>query len=176
MAQALAFSGLPFLLQTGHGFSVFQAGLLTTPWFLATALAAPLSGRLMDRFPAGLLGGVGLVLMAAGLGLLALLPATPQAADIAWRMALTGFGFGLFQTPNNRTMVGAAPPERAGGASGLLSTARLLGQTTGAALVGLILGWMPGMPIAGPTTALTLACGMAFLGAVISVLRLRARG
>ncbi|WP_408904282.1 MFS transporter [Pararoseomonas sp. SCSIO 73927] len=176
MAQALAFSGLPFLLQNGHGFTVFQAGLLTTPWFLATALAAPLSGRLMDRFPAGLLGGVGLVLMASGLGLLALLPAQPHAADIVWRMALTGFGFGLFQTPNNRTMVGAAPPERAGGASGLLATARLLGQTTGAALVGLILGWMPGMPVAGPTTALTLACGMAFLGAVISVLRLRARG
>ncbi|MBP0493708.1 MFS transporter [Roseomonas sp. SG15] len=175
MAQALAFSALPFLLQTGFGFSVFQAGLLTTPWFLATAVAAPLSGRLMDRFPAGLLGGVGLVLMATGLALLALLPTHPQAVDIAWRMALCGFGFGLFQTPNNRTMVGAAPPERAGGASGMLATARLLGQTTGAALVGLILGWMPGMPIVGPTTALTFACGMAALGAVVSVLRLRAR-
>jgi len=176
MAQALAFSALPFLLQSGYGFSVFHAGLLTTPWFLATATAAALSGRLMDRFPAAVLGGVGLVMMAAGLGLLAILPAQPAAWDIAWRMALGGFGFGLFQTPNNRTMVGAAPPERAGGASGMLSTARLLGQTTGAALVGLVLGWMPGMPIAAPKLALTIAFGMAVLGAGVSLLRLRARG
>jgi DHA2 family multidrug resistance protein-like MFS transporter len=175
MAQSLAFSSLPFLLQTGYGFSVFQAGLLTIPWFLATATAAPLSGRLLDRIPAGVLGGVGLVMMSAALGLLALLPNAPHPVDILWRMALGGFGFGLFQTPNNRTMVGAAPPERAGGASGMLSTARLLGQTSGAAMVGLVLGWMPGMPIGGPKLALTLGCGMAALGAIVSLLRLRVR-
>jgi DHA2 family multidrug resistance protein-like MFS transporter len=175
MAQSLAFASLPFLLQTGFGFSVFQAGLLTTPWFLATATAAPLSGRLLDRIPAAVLGGVGLAMMSAGLGLLALLPAAPHAADIAWRMALGGFGFGLFQTPNNRTMIGAAPRERAGGASGMLSTARLLGQTTGAALVGLVLGLMPGMPVGGPKLALSIGCGMAALGACVSLLRLRAR-
>ncbi|WP_424136326.1 MFS transporter [Roseomonas chloroacetimidivorans] len=173
MAQALAFASLPFLLQNGFGFSVFESGLLTTPWFLATAVCAPLSGRLMDRIPAGLLGGVGLMVMALGLGLLAALPPSPHALDIAWRMVLCGAGFGLFQTPNNRTMVGAAPRERAGGASGMLATARLVGQTTGAALVGLVLGWMPGMPVGGPTLALTIGCGMAAMGAVVSMLRLR---
>ncbi|WP_184512718.1 MFS transporter [Muricoccus pecuniae] len=175
MAQGLAFSALPFLLQSGYGFSVFTAGLLTTPWFLATAIAAPLSGRLMERVPAAVLGGVGLAMMSAGLGLLAVLPPSPDVADIVWRMVLGGFGFGLFQTPNNRTMVGAAPPERAGGASGMLSTARLLGQTTGAALVGLVLGWMPGMPVGAPKLALAIGCGMAALGALVSLLRLRAR-
>ncbi|WP_458095815.1 MFS transporter [Roseomonas sp. WA12] len=175
-AQGLAFTALPFLLQSGYGFSVFQAGLLTTPWFLATAAAAPLSGRLMDRMPAAVLGGVGLAMMSAALGLLAILPEAPSAADIAWRMALGGFGFGLFQTPNNRTMVGAAPPERAGGASGMLSTARLLGQTTGAATVGLVLGWMAGMPVGAPKLALTLGFGLAAVGAGVSLLRLRARG
>ena len=175
MAQGLAFSALPFLLQSGYGFSVFTAGLLTTPWFLATAIAAPLSGRLMERVPAAVLGGVGLAMMSAGLWLLAVLPPSPDVADIVWRMVLGGFGFGLFQTPNNRTMVGAAPPERAGGASGMLSTARLLGQTTGAALVGLVLGWMPGMPVGAPKLALAIGCGMAALGALVSLLRLRAR-
>ena len=174
-AQMLAFASLPFFLQTGLGFTVFQAGLLTTPWFLATAIAAPLSGRLLERFPAGLLGGVGLALMSAGLGAMALLPAAPHPADIAWRLALCGFGFGLFQTPNNRTLIAAAPPERSGGASGMLSTARLVGQTTGAALVGLLLGWMPGMPVGGPKLAVTVACGMAALGACVSLLRLRTR-
>ncbi|MFC7736481.1 MFS transporter [Roseomonas sp. GCM10028921] len=175
MAQGLAFSSLPFLLQSGYGFSVFTAGLLTTPWFLATATAAPLSGWLMERVPAAVLGGVGLAMMSAGLGLLAVLPPSPDVTDIVWRMVLGGFGFGLFQTPNNRTMVGAAPPERAGGASGMLSTARLLGQTTGAALVGLVLGWMPGMPVGAPKLALAIGCGMAALGALVSLLRLRAR-
>lgn len=175
MAQGLAFSALPFLLQSGYGFSVFTAGLLTTPWFLATAIAAPLSGRLMERVPAAVLGGVGLAMMSAGLWLLAVLPPSPDVADIVWRMVLGGFGFGLFQTPNNRTMVGAAPPERAGGASGMLSTARLLGQTTGAALVGLVLGWMPGIPVGAPKLALAIGCGMAALGALVSLLRLRAR-
>ena len=175
MAQMLAFASLPFLLQTGFGFSVFVAGLLTTPWFIATALAAPLSGRLMERFPAGLLGGIGLAMLSGGLGAMAILPPTPHPLDIIWRMALCGFGFGLFQTPNNRTLVGAAPPDRAGGASGMLSTARLVGQTSGAAMVGLVLGWMPGMPVGGPKTALAIGCGLAALGACVSLLRLRAR-
>jgi DHA2 family multidrug resistance protein-like MFS transporter len=174
-AQMLAFAALPFLLQTGFGFSVIQSGLLTTPWFLATALSAPLSGRLMDRIPAGLLGGVGLALMSCGLASLALLPEAPHPMDILWRMALCGFGFGMFQTPNNRTMIGAAPRERSGGASGMLSTARLVGQTTGAALVGLVLSWMPGQPIAGPDVALMLACGAAAVAACVSLLRLRTR-
>jgi len=175
MAQGLAFSSLPFLLQTGFGFSVFHAGLLTIPWFLATAFAAFYSGRLLDRIPAAILGGVGLTLMSVALALLALLPAPPHPVDVLWRLALGGLGFGLFQTPNNRTMVGAAPPERAGGASGMLSTARLLGQTSGAALVGLVLGWMPGMPVAGPNLALTIGCGMAALGACVSLSRLRVK-
>ena len=64
-------------------------------------------------------------------------------------MALAGAGFGLFQTPNNRTMIAAAPRERSGGASGMLGTARLLGQTIGAALVALFLGALCGSTARG---------------------------
>jgi hypothetical protein len=46
-------------------------------------------------------GGIGLLLFAAGLATLAMLPADPSALDVVWRMAATGDGFGLFQTPNN---------------------------------------------------------------------------
>mgnify|MGYP000426248640 CR=1 FL=1 len=62
-----------------------------------------------------------------------------SAFDIGWRMALCGAGFGLFQSPNNHTIVSSAPAQRSGGASGMLGTARLLGQSTGAALVALLL-------------------------------------
>jgi DHA2 family multidrug resistance protein-like MFS transporter len=144
-------------------------GLLITPWPIAVAFAAPLAGRLVERYPAGLLGGIGLVLFAAGLCALALLPAEPTVFDVIWRMALSGAGFGLFQTPNNRTMIAAAPRERSGGASGMLGTARLLGQTTGAALVALFLGRYA---TDGTQLALLAGVGFALLGATLSMLRM----
>jgi DHA2 family multidrug resistance protein-like MFS transporter len=98
-AQMLALVSLPFFLQGVLGFSPVETGLLITPWPLALAVAAPIAGRLADRYPAGLLGAVGLIVFAAGLFALALMPARAAAADIAWRMAVTGLGFGLFSPP-----------------------------------------------------------------------------
>jgi MFS transporter, DHA2 family, multidrug resistance protein len=172
-AQMLAFVAIPFYLQSHFGYSAVQMGLLITPWPLAVAVTAPIAGRLVERYPAGLLGGIGLCLFAAGLAALALLPAHPSPADLVWRMALAGAGFGLFQTPNNRTMIAAAPRERSGGASGMLGTARLLGQTLGAALVALFLGRYPAE---GTQISLLAATGFALLGAALSMLRLSPAG
>jgi DHA2 family multidrug resistance protein-like MFS transporter len=171
--QMLAFVAIPFYLESRFGYSAVQMGLLITPWPIAVAFAAPVAGRLVERYPAGLLGGIGLLLFAVGLGALALLPANPGAFDVIWRMALSGVGFGLFQTPNNRTMIAAAPRERSGGASGMLGTARLLGQTTGAALVALFLARSPAD---GTQYALLAGAGFALLGAVLSMLRLSPAG
>jgi len=137
-AQMLAYVAVPFYFQDVLGRDAVATGLLMTPWPLATAVMAPLAGRLADRYSAGVLGALGLVTFASGLALLALLPASPGNADVVWRMALCGAGFGLFQSPNNRALLTSAPPERSGGASGMLGTARLLGQTTGAALAALM--------------------------------------
>jgi MFS transporter, DHA2 family, multidrug resistance protein len=150
-----------------------EIGLLITPWPSAVAFSAPIAGRLVERYPAGLLGGIGLVLFAAGLGALAMIPANPTTLDVVWRMALAGAGFGLFQTPNNRTMIAAAPRERSGGASGMLGTARLLGQTTGAALVALFLARNPDH---GTQISLFAGAGFALLGAALSMLRLSPAG
>jgi len=171
--QMLAFVALPFYLESRFGYSAVEMGLLITPWPIAIAFAAPLAGRLLERYPAGLLGGIGLLLFAAGLATLALLPDNPGIADVVWRMALSGAGFGLFQTPNNRTMIAAAPRERSGGASGMLGTARLLGQTTGAALVALFLARSPAD---GTQISLFAGVGFALLGAVLSLLRLSPAG
>jgi DHA2 family multidrug resistance protein-like MFS transporter len=169
-AQLLAFVSLPFTFQTLMGFPTAQVGLLMMPWPAAIAIVAPLSGRLSDRFNAAVLGGVGLVLLALGLFALWMLPAHPTPLDISWRMALCGVGFGMFQAPNNRTMVGAAPKSRSGAASGLLSTARLTGQSIGAALVSLLLARLG---IVGANWALLVAAGFAAVAAVISMTRTR---
>ena len=173
VAQMLAFVSLPFTFQNIFGFPPVEVGLLMMPWPLAVAVVAPMSGKLSDRHSPALLGGAGLVLLAVGLALLALLPAHPSVADIAWRMALCGVGFGLFQAPNNRTMITSAPKARSGAASGMLGTARLTGQTIGAALVALLLARFG---IHGSIWALAVAGGFAAIAAVISVSRIGASG
>jgi DHA2 family multidrug resistance protein-like MFS transporter len=173
-AQMLAYIALPFLLLGSLGRSHLEAGLIITAWPLGIVAMAPLAGRLIGRYPDGLLGAVGLALMAIGLGLLAALPAQPASVDMVWRMALCGLGFGLFQSPNNHTIVTSPPPHRSGAASGMLGTARLTGQTLGAVLVALIFSvWHPQQG-QGAQIALMLAAGFAVVAGVCSSLRLRA--
>jgi MFS family permease len=135
IAQGIAFIALPFLFEAGSGASQIETGLLMTPWPATVIVAAPLAGRLSDKIPAGILGGIGLASLSAGLLLVLALPPHAPFWDFAWRMSLCGAGFGFFQAPNNRLIIGSAPRERSGAGSGMLSTARLVGQTTGAALV-----------------------------------------
>ena len=167
-AQILAYVSLPFSFQTIYGFPPGEVGLLIAPWPLAVAVMAPIAGKLSNRHSAALLGSTGLLLLATGLLLLSFLPQHPSIADIIWRMALCGLGFGCFQTPNNRTMIMAAPRARSGAASGMLGTARLSGQTIGAALVALLLGRLG---IHGATTALFVGAGFAILAAIVSLSR-----
>ena len=169
-AQALAYVSLPFYLQGTLGRSAVETGFLMTPWPLTIAVIAPIAGRLADKISPGLLGGLGLLALGGGLVALALLPAHPSTADIVWRMAVCGFGFGVFQTPNNKAMIGAAPPARSGGASGMLATARLLGQTIGAALVAVVFALSAEHPA---TETLFVAAGFAFVAALVSFLRIR---
>ena len=168
-AQMLAFVSLPFFLQTVLGRSEVETGLLLTPWPLATMVMAPLAGYLIERVHAGLLGGLGLAVMATGLFALALLPHNPDDLDVVWRMILCGAGFGLFQSPNNHTIISAAPRHRSGGASGMLGTARLLGQSSGAALVALMFNLFHEH---GTHASLLLAGSFATLAAVVSSLRM----
>src|SRR5712692_10773052 len=84
--QGLAFVSLPFYFEDILGRSQVETGFFMTPWPLVVAIMAPIGGRLSDRFSAGILGGLGLILLALGMALLAMLPASPSVADIVWRM------------------------------------------------------------------------------------------
>ncbi len=169
LAQSMALVSLPFLFENTLGRTQVETGLLLTPWPLAVAIIAPFTGRLSDRYPAGLLGGGGLAVMAAGLGLVAILPAHPATFDIVWRLLICGIGFGFFNTPNNRAILTSAPPNRAGAASGMQATSRLLGQTMGAAMVALMFGLFP---ISGTRESLVFAACAAGGAAVVSFSRL----
>lgn len=168
-AQMLAMVSLPFFLQSVLGRSEVATGLLLTPWPLATMVMAPVAGRLIERIHAGLLGAIGLAMFASGLFALALLPTSPTDVDIIWRMILCGAGFGLFQSPNNHTIISSAPRHRSGGASGMLGTARLLGQASGAALVALMFNLFATQ---GTHLSLLLAGSFATLAALVSALRI----
>jgi DHA2 family multidrug resistance protein-like MFS transporter len=133
--QSLAFVSLPFYFETVLGRSPVETGFLMTPWAVLVAIMAPIAGRLSDRYSPGALGGIGLAALSLGMVSLVLMPAHPSVFDIGWRMAMCGVGFGFFQAPNLKAIMGAAPPTRAGGASGIVATSRLMGQSSGAALV-----------------------------------------
>src|SRR6195952_5610746 len=163
---------LPFYFEDILKRTQVETGFFMTPWPLVVAIMAPIAGRLSDRYAAGILGSLGLALLALGMALLAMLPANPHVADIVWRMAICGCGFGFFQTPNMKALMSSAPLGRSGSASGIVATARLIGQTTGAALAALCFSLADRE---GATLALVLGAGFAVLGCVMSSLRLIAK-
>jgi DHA2 family multidrug resistance protein-like MFS transporter len=171
VAQMTFLLSLPFRLQHQYQLSPSEVGGVIAFWPLTTMFVAPSAGWLSDRVPAAVLGGVGMAIATLALLLVAFLPADPGFFDIAWRMSLCGAGFGLFLSPNARLQIGSAPPERAAAAGGMISTTRLVGQTTGATLVAALLALGIG---SGRIPAL-IAATLTIVAGICSVARLRAR-
>jgi DHA2 family multidrug resistance protein-like MFS transporter len=168
-AQMAATVALPFHLQHGWGLSAAETGLYMIPWPLAVALAAPVSGRLSDRVSTGWLCAAGGICLAAGLLTAALCPRSSGLAPLVAATLLCGIGFGFFQTPNNRTMLLAAPRDRSGAAGGMQGTARLTGQTAGALVMTLLFA-LTSMD-AAPRLGLGIAALFAVAGGLVSLMR-----
>ena len=172
-AQMIAYLALPFLLLDGFGMTPLEAGMLITTWPVATMMTAPIAGRLIGKYPDGLLGGIGMAMFATGLWLLATMPDSPSHLNMVWRMALAGSGFALYQSPNNHTIVSSAPMARSGAAGGMLSSARMTGQTLGTVILGIIFAISGGHGGHAEVIALALAGACAALAGVFSILRVR---
>ena len=137
-AQGISFVALPFLFQSVYGYSAIQSALLFTPWPVVVTVAAPLSGRLSDKINATLLSTIGVGIFALGLFLIASMDHAHDVTDILWRLPVRT-GLRLFQAPNNKEMLSNVARARSGAASGVLATARTLGQSLGAAVVAVVL-------------------------------------
>ncbi len=180
MSQTIAYVALPFLFQNSLGLTPFATGILMVPWLAAAGVMAPIAGRLSDRFEPGIMGGIGMAIMGFGLFTLAVLPQHAAAIDVVWRMTLCGFGYGFFQSPNNRTILGSVARERTGAAQGILATARVVGQSLGAAAVALLFGAVleervGAAPHGAIVFALQIAVAFALIAAVASAFRRSAR-
>jgi EmrB/QacA subfamily drug resistance transporter len=163
---------IPFLLIQGRGLDTQQAGLVLTAQPLVMAVVAPLSGTLSDRIGSRLLATLGMLILAAGLVLLALLAPHASLGAIAGALAFVGLGVGIFVSPNNSALMGAAPRHRQGIASGVLATARNVGMVLGIGFAGAIFTTILTSPgFASPTDALVAGVRISLLaaGAVAAV-------
>lgn len=169
---------LPFLLIQGRGLDVQHAGIVLTAQPIVMAVVAPFSGTLSDRIGSRVPATLGMLLLAAGLVALGLLAPHGSIGAIAASLALVGLGVGMFVSPNNSALMGAAPRHRQGIAAGVLATARNVGMVLGVGFAGAVFTTVvaraavpaAGLPV-GISAALFAAAGVAALGALTSAVR-----
>ncbi|MEJ2726820.1 MAG: MFS transporter [Deltaproteobacteria bacterium] len=127
---------LPFFLQLVLGYPPYYIGLLLMVVPTTVGLVAPIAGALSDRYGPRGISLVGLLVLSFGCFSISTFHAQLSAWGYIIRVIPLGLGIGIFQSPNNSAVMGAAPVERLGVASGLLALSRNLGQTTGIPFVG----------------------------------------
>ncbi|MGC5165717.1 DHA2 family efflux MFS transporter permease subunit [Luteimicrobium sp. DT211] len=181
VAQGIAFVALPFLFQSAYDVTPLHSALLFTPWPAVIVLVAPLAGRVADRVSPAYPALVGLVVLTGGLVMCALLGTAPPTWLVLVSTGVCGLGFGVFQSPNNRSMMAAAPLEHAASASAVLNTNRTVGQSTGAAVVSmaLVIAGAEAGSVATQASAamnvLWVAVAASAAAVVLSAVRLRAQ-
>jgi EmrB/QacA subfamily drug resistance transporter len=125
---------LPFFLDSVLSFSPSTIGLLLTPFPLVMALSAPVSGRLSERTNLTVLTTTGLLVLTAGLWLQAGLTEQSSVLQVAIGQALLGLGNGIFQSPNNNSVMSSVPRNKVGVAGGINALVRNLGMVLGIAI------------------------------------------
>lgn len=127
---------VPFLLQGVMGHDVRTVGLMMAVMPIGLGTMAPIAGALSDRFGTRSITVIGLMIAAFGLYSASTLGLETSITGYVLRFLPIGVGLGIFQSPNNSAIMGAAPRESLGVASGLLAITRTLGQVVGIAIMG----------------------------------------
>ncbi len=139
MSQYIMVFLTPFYLQRVLHYAPKNLGIVMTAFPLAVMAVAPFSGSLSDRVGTRVLASTGAATCALSLLLMTQLTTSAHSLDVAWRLALFGFGTGIFQSPNNSAVMGSAPKPHLGIASGILATVRNVGMVLGIAMGGAVL-------------------------------------
>jgi EmrB/QacA subfamily drug resistance transporter len=129
----------PFYLMFVLHYSILKVGVVMAASPIVTLFVAPLSGAASDRIGTRVFAVCGMCVAALGLFLFSGLRESAAAFDVVWRLAITGLGMGMFQSPNNSAIMGSVPPWRLGIASGILAAMRNVGMVLGIAVAGAVL-------------------------------------
>jgi EmrB/QacA subfamily drug resistance transporter len=121
----------PFYLQYVLNMSPGGAGILMIIYPVTVAVVAPISGYLSDKIGSEILTLIGLIITAVGLVAMSLLKSTSSYIDIIFRMAVIGFGNGLFQSPNNSLVMSTVSKNKLGIAGSVNALVRNLGMVFG---------------------------------------------
>lgn len=127
-------------LQFTLGYSTLEAGAAVVPQGLGIMATAVASDRVARRLGLGATGGIGLVLLAAGFALLAVMTdATSSYWALLPGLIVAGAGLGLSSAAGTTSILSGAPAHAQGSASGVNNAAREVGGAIGIAAMGSLL-------------------------------------
>lgn len=132
---------LPIWFQVGLGYDSVHAGLAMLAYTLPTLIMPPVAERLSLRYLPGIIIPAGLVTIGVGFLLMKLgsAAAEPDWLTMLPGCLLAGTGLGITNTPVTNTTTGSVSSDRAGMASGIDMSARMVSLALNIALMGFIL-------------------------------------
>lgn len=156
---------LPFYLHSILLLTPTEIGLVITPFPLLMAVIAPISGYLSEQINPALLASGGLTITMAGLYCLSTLDAQSVILHVVIGQGLMGIGHGMFQSPNNNSVLSSVPKEKLGLASGMLALMRNIGMVSGTAVTVSVFEWTRQLELVKVTVSNQIANNSAFLTA-----------
>jgi EmrB/QacA subfamily drug resistance transporter len=133
------FFSISQLFQLIMGYGTFESALRSSPIFLALILVAPQAPAIAKRIGTRRTVAGGLVLVAAGIGILSQLADVPSYAHVAAGMVVMAVGMALAMSPTTGLLMSAVPRNRAGMGSAMNDTTRELGGSLGIAVLGSVM-------------------------------------